>query len=872
MCVSPSDLEALHADALPPDRKRDVTLHVEGCWRCRRELSALRSNNRLADDIRRAFKRDATDASHRADGAARPNDRRRAPSIDGYEILEELHCGGQGVVYKARQNATRRTVALKLLLHGPYASAREHRRFEREIDLVANLNHPNIVTVHDRGHTGDDRHFFVMEYVDGRPLDQYISDSNLSLRESLRLFCKICAAVNHAHQHGVIHRDLKPANILIDRDGEPHILDFGLAKHTRQQPEGSGMTVTLPGEFMGTPAYASPEQARGEATPIDLRTDVYSLGVSLYQMLTGAYPYDVNGRISEVLDNIVDARPRRPTGIRGRINNEIETIVLKALAKDPQRRYQSADALREDIERYLVGRPIEAKRDSGWYVLKKTLRRYRVGVAIASLFLILLGVTSASLVVLYARAEREAESAGRVHEFLASLLASASLSKTGPDVRLLEVLDSAEELIAGELAGRPDIEAEVRLVIGSTYMSLLNLSAAERHLNEALKLNRDVYGRENLPAAACLHLLGDILMRTSQSRSVDQLRAALAIRTHELGDTHPLVAESQTSLAAALWRTQSPPWGEAERQFQQALDTIDRLGHDGLPHKARCLYELAAMRTAQHALPEAESRFAQALTLFRALDDTRGYYYAHCVDAYARLLVSTGNYVEAEPLLRETVKVMPAVLGAENEPQLIWRYGNLKHAQGDLEAAERLYRDALAQSCVGLADQYPKQSEDLQRFGAEFLAGRDEPSRCVPYLDLFNLMSSMRGLVHPALVLGLLDLADLYRDRKNSPMARKLAAGAVALAQRVLPPQHVYLSRAQRDFGTYLADAGDYAEAERSLLTAHEMFMRVCRRPDQRTLAALRRVAEAYEADGNTDRADALRAVMDRAGRGRSGV
>ena len=144
--------------------------------------------------------------------------------------------------------------------------------------------------------------------------------------------------------------------------------------------------------------------------------------------------------------------------------------------------------------------------------------------------------------------------------------------------------------------------------------------------------------------------------------------------------------------------------------------------------------------------------------------------------------------------------------------------------------------------------------------------------RYVPYLDLFNLMSSMRGLVHPALVLGLLDLADLYRDRKNSPMARKLAAGAVALAQRVLPPQHVYLSRAQRDFGTYLADAGDYAEAERSLLAAHEIFMRVCRRPDQRTLAALRRVAEAYEADGNTDRADALRAVMDRAGRGRSGV
>ena len=632
------------------------------------------------------------------------------------------------------------------------------------------------------------------------------------------------------------------------------------------------MTVTLPGEFMGTPAYASPEQARGEATPVDLRTDVYSLGVILYQMLTGGYPYDVNGRISEVLDNIVDARPRRPTGIRGRINNEIETIVLKALAKDPQRRYQSADALREDIERYLVGRPIEAKRDSGWYVLKKTLRRYRVGVAIAALFLILLGVSSASLVVLYARAEREAERAGRVQDFLASLLASASSSPTGPNVRLLEVLDSAEELIAGELAGRPDIEAEVRRVIGSTYASLMNHSAAVRHLNKALKLNRDLYGRDSLPAAACHHLLGDVLMRTGRPSSVDQLRAALAIRTRELDDAHPLVAESRTSLAAALWRTQPPPWDEAERRFQQALDTIDRLGQDGLPHKARYLYELASMRTAQHALPDAEAHFAEALALFRALDDTRGYYYAVCVDAYGRLLVSTGNYLEAEPLLRETVRVLPAVVGAEVEPQLIWRYGNLKHAQGDLEAAERLYRAALAQSCVGLADQYPKQSEDMQRFGAEFLAGRDEPSRRVPYLDLFNLMSRMPGLSHPSLVLGLLDLANLYRDRNNSPMARKLAAGAVQLAQRVLPPQHVYLARARRALGICLTDAKDYAEAERALLVAHEMFMRVYGRPDRRTLAALGRVAEAYEADGNTDRADALRAIVAGADRGRSGA
>lgn len=308
----------------------------------------------------------------------------------GYELLEEIHQGGQGVVYKAVQQATKRTVALKVLLAGPFSSARQRHRFEREIDLVAGLEHPNIVTLYDSGVTQDDRHYFAMEYIHGTALNAYLSEKAFSVEETLRLFLKICVAVNYAHQHGVIHRDLKPGNICIDADGEPHVLDFGLAK-VAGPDLSSGVPVTLTGEFTGTLAYASPEQTQGDPKLIDIRSDVYSLGVILYEMLTGKSPYPVIGRIDEVMKNISEAEPRKPSTLIRRIKNEVETIVLKALAKEKERRYQSAGTLSRDIEHYLAGEPIDAKRDSSWYLIHKLLRRHRVHIAVAAVLVIAIG-------------------------------------------------------------------------------------------------------------------------------------------------------------------------------------------------------------------------------------------------------------------------------------------------------------------------------------------------------------------------------------------------------------------------------------------------------------------------------------------------
>ena len=331
-------------------------------------------------------------------------------SIPGYRIERKLSEGGQGVVYLAIQESTRRRVALKMMRGGAFTSRGDKARFDREVQVLGRLSHPNIVAIHDSGSVLGGQ-FFVMEYIAGRPLDQYTQapDAPRSIADTLRLFGKVCAAINAAHLAGIIHRDLKPSNILVDSAGEPHILDFGLVKVPLDDPEVSLMTMT--GHFVGSLPWASPEQAEGASDRIDMRTDVYSLGVILYQMLTGRFPYDVTGDMREVLERIIHAEPRRPRGLRREIDDETETIVLKCLNKDRERRYQSAGELARDIQNCLNGLPIEAKRDSYGYLMRKQLRRHKVPVAVGVGFLVLILVGLVTSVTLWRRAVAEGATA-----------------------------------------------------------------------------------------------------------------------------------------------------------------------------------------------------------------------------------------------------------------------------------------------------------------------------------------------------------------------------------------------------------------------------------------------------------------------------
>lgn len=313
--------------------------------------------------------------------------------LPGYRLVREVSRGGQGVVFLAVQEATKRNVAIKVMLHGAIAGERERRRFEREVEILAQLRHPNIVTIHDSG-VVNSLFYCVMDYIPGSSLDHYVVANELDLVSALKLFGKIATAVNAAHRMGVLHRDLKPGNIRVGEDGEPHVLDFGLAKATGLG-DAEAPQLSMTGQFLGSLPWASPEQAIGVPAKIDLRTDVYALGVILYQMLTGAFPYSIVGPMNEVIDNILYTPPTPPSKLRRQVDHEVETILLKCLNKDAERRYQSAGELARDIDNYLEGRPIEAKRDSLLYVMQKHARRHQFQTAVLFLMLLIIITTSA---------------------------------------------------------------------------------------------------------------------------------------------------------------------------------------------------------------------------------------------------------------------------------------------------------------------------------------------------------------------------------------------------------------------------------------------------------------------------------------------
>jgi len=340
-------------------------------------------------------------------------------ALDRYEVLTRIDHGGQGVIYKAIHKASNRTVAIKVLLDGPLATERQRHRFEREAHLLSRLRHPNIVTLYDSGVVRG-RQFFAMEYIEGLPIDDYVLLNRPPVQDVVHLFVKVCRAISSAHQHGIIHRDLKPTNIFVDLDGEPHVLDFGLAKCIEDGSDAQmGATVSLAGQVPGTLGFLSPEQASGDSAGVDVRSDIYALGLILYQLLVGVPPYSLQGDVSAIRARIMFETPRPlrvaaqdpeagvvPT--TGEISDDLERIILRALAKEKERRYQSVEALADDLCRYLAGEAVEAKADSNLYLLRKTIRKYRVHAAFAAAIFVLLAVSSGLVASLWWRARAEA--------------------------------------------------------------------------------------------------------------------------------------------------------------------------------------------------------------------------------------------------------------------------------------------------------------------------------------------------------------------------------------------------------------------------------------------------------------------------------
>ncbi len=362
-------------------------------------------------------------------------------AVSGYTILREIGRGGMGVVYEAEQHEPRRRVALKVL-HGPGGDERRDRLFQKEIHLLARLRHPGIATIYSSGQTGDGRQFFTMELVTGELLNVYVAGKNPSLRDRLELFARICEAVAHAHEHGVIHRDLKPSNILVDADGHPHIVDFGLARATDPRA-GLTVTVTHTGILLGTLPYMSPEQARGEHDAVDERSDVYALGVILYELLTGYAPYKLGANLIQAIKAICDEPPRPLRQFARDLPGDVQAVALKALEKDVTRRYASVRALWQDVQRYLRGEPVLASQPGSLRILVRRVSRHRTTWAPIAAAVLLVALSWAGGQWWRGQRQRQAE-----HQSLAAARRAAIFLQAGVEEdRAADVLGHAEALL-----------------------------------------------------------------------------------------------------------------------------------------------------------------------------------------------------------------------------------------------------------------------------------------------------------------------------------------------------------------------------------------------------------------------------------------
>jgi len=895
-CLNRSQLEAFVTGELPEAERTSAEEHLATCPVCREavggRLRELSSSGAVGDGVPSSDR--AATVTSAPDTSSPPP----AEAVAGYEILHEIHRGGQGVVYKAVQLATKRVVALKVLLHGPYASAKQQHRFEREIDLVASLQHPNIITVYDSG-IAQGQPYFAMEYIHGHTLDAYVSRTKLSIKETLRLFRKICSAVNAAHQHGIIHRDLKPGNIRVDADGEPHVLDFGLAKAAGTDVQ-DGVPVTVAGEFMGTLAYASPEQADGDPRLIDIRTDVYSLGVILFEMLTDQHPYPVDGSVAEVLRNIGEVEPKRPSALRRGIDDEVETIVLKALAKEKDRRYQSAEILARDVGHYLAGEPLDAKRDSTWYLLRKSLRRYRLAAGVAAAFVLTLTGATIGLSIMYGnqkQARQQAETTAReleivtafqqsmiseidteimgraLYEDLRSRLRTAlatdgvlspeaeaaaarfedllqETNATDVALELLDrqVLDRAAVAIESKFSDQPVVRAALRQAVADTYRMIGRYPPALPLQKAALETRRRELGDEHPKTLSSLNALATLLETMGRYEEAEaRYRTVLDGRRRVLGEEHPLTLASVNNLGLVVSRIGRTK--EARALYEQALDGRRRTMGEDHRDTLSSIINMGALLEQMGEYEEALGYYREALAGNRRILGEDHLETLTATNNLGNLLKTLGRLDEALLHHSQAVQSRRRIQGSDHPETLtsIINLGSLLLSMEREEEALAHFREALAGWRRALGDDHPNTLVAVSYVGVVLQRmGRTEEAEPY-YREALEGNRRTLGDDHIATVTALHNMGKLLRGLGRLEEAVSYSTATVRWAREQLPEGHPSSAAFLHSHAMSLSKLGRYDEAAGALREAHGIMEAAVGGEHRRTVTVIRTLVDLYE-------------------------
>ncbi len=841
--------------------------------------------------------------------------------IGPYELIEVIATGGMGTIYRAaRADSEYETeVAVKLIKPG-MDSVEAVRRFRRERQVLATLEHPNIARLLDGAVTEDGSPYLVMEYIAGAPIHQYCDESDLKVDRRLRLFRDVCAAVQHAHQALVVHRDLKPSNILVTPEGVPKLLDFGIAKLLDPTPGSLPADTTVTAFRLMTPQYASPEQIRGDA--ITTASDVYSLGVILYELLTGHRPYNLKtGSRAEMERILCDVEPATPSTAIGRtreiklpdgttgtltpetvsarrgtrpeklarsLRGDLDTIVLAAMHKDPSRRYGSVRQLSDDIDRYLTGLPVLARRDTFRYRAGKFVRRNKFAtIATAAAIVALIGGTIGTTVGMHQardalataeceteKALTEAAKADKISEFLQDMLTSARPSEGGKDISVRELLVEAAGAMEAGLAEFPAVRAQIHRSIGATYYSLGMYDKARVHLGAALEIRRTLDDdAQPLLFASSLNDMGQLLRTTGAiEEAVTHFQEALSLYRLNIDGDHLDIAAVLNNLA--LCHRQQGDHRAAEDMYGQAIDMLERLGEQSHPDYAVMLFNMASVLRRSADYDTAEAKYTEALEAAEGMWGRQHPFVAVILAGLGVLHADIGEYEEAEAFHEESLAIRRDLLPPDH-PELadsLHNLGKLMRKTGRYPAAEKHYREALDILREAFDDNHNEVAKVLTSLGVVQASAGDHAGAEVSYLEALRIRRENFGDDHPAVAtlksnlakqlvrrheyesasrlyreaadtwrkhfgdahhrvaLAVSGLASVHYDQGHLEQAESLAREALAIRQAAFPEGHPDIATSMYFLGIVLSSRAQYEEAE--------PLLRECVRHRQRALPA----------------------------------
>ena len=780
--------------------------------------------------------------------------------IGRYKLLQQIGEGGFGTVWMAEQvEPVTRRVALKIIKLG--MDTREVIvRFEAERQALAMMDHPNIAKVFDAGATDKGRPFFVMELVKGIPITRFCDEQQFGTRERLVLFGDVCSAINHAHQKGIIHRNIKPSNVMVTLHGDKpvvKVIDFGIAKATQGKLTDKTLFTRFD-QFIGTPVYMSPEQAALSGLDIDTRSDIYALGILLYELLTGKPPFDArsllsagyeemrriirevepvkpSSRLSTVAGDergtIARARQISPDKLSRLVEPDLDWIVMKAIEKDRTRRYETANGLAADIVRFLSDEPVSATPPSAGYKFRKFARRNKAALRVAAAIAAVLVAASAFSLWQAIRATRdrdakeiarqeavtEAAKRTQVAKFLADMLEGVGPSVArGRDTTILrEILDRTAARLGEDLKGQPAVEAEIRRTLGAVYRRIGDYPKAEEMLRKAISLRRSVSTAANAEVASSLHELALVLHARGDLPGAEaMMREGLAIRQQLFGREHPAFATSLNDIGVVL-RDQGDLTGAAA-MFSEALDLRKKTLGGAHRDVAATLHNLAVIQDARGDVAGAEKSFREVIELLKKLHGDEYPDVATAIHSLAGTLMNSGNATGAAEKYGEAL-AMQRKLFPDGHPDIattLLNMAGLMMEQGDLAGAEPKLREALALQHRLLGLEHPEIASVMILLSRVLKHGGDPAGGEAMCNEAIAMQKKLLGAEHVQIASSLDVLSGFASDRGALEEAETISREALAMFRKLLPPEDPGITACLHNLTGILVGRNKTAEVE----------------------------------------------------------